>query len=636
MKATIFKNGREVNNPFYVEIEKIVGRIRSGKHKDTVLAIRATSDKERRNELKISLPAIVFASAECTGRGNDKITRHSGYSVHDFDKLSERELSELWERLVSDEHTHLLFRSPSGNGLKLVIKIPADLSTHRDYCRGIKTYFGDEPSFDYFEDEARVCFESWDENCYFNPNSKVFEQKITLPKPEVTAKKTENIDFTRIYEGLKKWLDRRGDCYVDGNKHKYLVKLAGACNRFGLDEREVVEAMIVDFSQATEETVKESDFEKLVRRIYRSASALHGTAEFDEKGDIVSKKDEKKIDESVFDLSVPAKDIIYVNDIREQMLTGFDNGFEKAGTTHFPSIDPHFGWMKGEVTVMGGIGNHGKSSMMLQLMLIKSIKEGDKWSIFSPEQYPPVYFYNDLIHSYVGLSPYKFHQNQMSKKQYMEALDFMHEHFFYMYPENDSPTPDYINERHMECIIKHKVAGCMTDPFNQLANDWAKFGRDDQYLDVFLSKEKRFALEENVYKIIVAHPSGSLKKVSAGNYNEGNYECPEPRNLAGGAMWENKCDNILSYYRPFYSTDKTDTTCEFRSQKIKKQKIVGIPGNVTMRFDRMSNRFTEENGYSPFAPVETAGEKPAFSNTYLDSFTRLNGVSHFDKKDAPF
>ncbi len=228
------------------------------------------------------------------------------------------------------------------------------------------------------------------------------------------------------------------------------------------------------------------------------------------------------------------------------------------------------------------------TTMMLQLCLIKSIKEDVKWGIFSPEQNPPIDFYKDLIHSYIGKSTESYHTNQMTDEEYERGMDFVNDHFFFVYPKDESPTPNYINERFSELIIKHKISGCITDPFNQLDNDYGKNGRDDIYISGYLSTEKRFALINDVYKIIIAHPKGNLTLNKAGNY-----ECPTEYNLAGGAMWANKCDNLLATYRPFYTQEKSNPSVEFRSQKIKKQKYVGIPGTVPLHFDIFSNRYIE-------------------------------------------
>ena len=101
-----------------------------------------------------------------------------------------------------------------------------------------------------------------------------------------------------------------------------------------------------------------------------------------------------------------------------------------------------------------------------------------------------------------------------------------------------------------------------------------------------------------MYNTIVVHPNSSLKKKT-----DGNYECPDVYDYAGGAMWGNKSDNICAIYRPLYTTDKANTETEFRSQKIKKQKLVGTPGTAILRYDRITGRYTEERGSSFVSPL---------------------------------
>jgi twinkle protein len=301
---------------------------------------------------------------------------------------------------------------------------------------------------------------------------------------------------------------------------------------------------------------------------------------------------------------LPLEDVLYLNMVRSQMLLEFKNGKQRGTTTYFKSIDPHFTWKKGQVTLMNGIPNHGKTTLMLQLMLIKSICEGDKWGVFSPENFPPNEFYDELIQTYIGkpTDPI-FGAKQMSQQEYEQGMDFINEHFYYLYPEKESPTPEYINARFKEMVIKHGVTGCLIDPFNQLDNDMSKAGRDDLYISKFLTEEKRFALKHDIYKIIIAHPS-KLQKLK-----EGGYAVPDPYDLHGGSMWNNKLDNILCTHRPNYWNDKTDTMVEFHSQKIKKQALVGIPGTVTLSFHRFSNRYLE-NGVSPFELIGTNRHLP--------------------------
>ena len=69
-------------------------------------------------------------------------------------------------------------------------------------------------------------------------------------------------------------------------------------------------------------------------------------------------------------------------------------------------------------------------------------------------------------------------------------MAFVNEHFFYIYPKDDAPTPDYMMKVFTETIIKYNIDGVVIDPFNQLDHD--RGGRDDIYLEKFYNKWKRF------------------------------------------------------------------------------------------------------------------------------------------------
>ncbi len=110
--------------------------------------------------------------------------------------------------------------------------------------------------------------------------------------------------------------------------------------------------------------------------------------------------------------------------------------------------------------------------------------------------------------------------------------------------------------------------------------------------------------------MITAHPSGKPTQNANGSLDR-----PNQWNLSGGNMWNNKCDNILSINRPNYFQDMSDTSVDFHSLKIKKQKLVGIPGTVPMVYDRRCNRYFiggQTALYDAFKTGETTEDKVPF------------------------
>lgn len=603
--VTIFPNIYRTKDPHHVSIWKIFDRIRTGKVKEQVEKIRSCGSKEERHELKKQLPSVCFAGS-FKHRDNHGIIEHAGFICLDFDHLvSEEKLLEFKEKLKKSRYVFAAFISPSGDGMKVIVRIPKDIENHSKYAEALGKWFRqDDQKVDELKDIARVCYESYDPDIYVNENALVFDV-VSKPKPVVMEHTSEGdkiADPHMVFRNLKKWADDR-DSYHDGNKHKFLVKLACACNRFGL-EQEFVVSKLKEGYQGVASWVDSDDFHDIVRRVYITYEEQHGGSHWTVKGEMCD-----------YDPDGKARDVIYVNDIRADMLSSFYKGDSRGETTYFKTLDRHWTWKRGEVTLMHGAPNQGKSILMLQLMLLKSINEKVKWGIFSPEQNPPIDFYKDLIHMYIGKSTEPWHKYRMSEKEFNQGMDFMQEHFYFVYPKDESPTPQYINDRFSELIIKHGIDGCLIDPFNQLDNDWASAGgRDDQYISAFGAKEKRYALTKQVYKIIIAHPKGGMSKLTEKDcdkdlQNAGNYRCADMYDIAGGAMWGNKMDNVLCAYQPYFQTRISNPTklmsdagkflrmTQFKSQKIKKQKLIGIPGTANLIFNPKEFRYYEEVGY---------------------------------------
>lgn len=608
--VTIFPNIFKTREPYHISLRKAFDRIKNGKSRQLVEKIRNCDDKKERHELKKSLPSICFAG-KFKHRDNHGIVEHSGTICLDFDHFpSHDKLLEFKESLKRNKYVMAAFISPSGDGMKVIVRVPKSIENHSKYAESLGKWFKqDQQKVDDLKDVARVCYESYDPDIYINEKSAVYDV-LTRKKPTLMefAPEGEKIkDPHTIFRNLKKWADGR-DSYYDGNKYNFLVKLACACNRFGL-EADFVAAKLIENYQDKASWVDSNDFYDIVKRIYITYEEYHAKSFWTTKEGMLD-----------FDPDSRARDVIYLDDIVNEMLTSFYKGDSKGETTFFKTIDRHWSWKLGEVSLMHGAPNHGKSILMLQLMLLKSIHTGVKWGIFSPEQNPPIDFYKDLIHMFIGKSTEPFHKHRMTDKEFIKGMDFMKEHFYFLYPKDDSPTPQYINDRFSELIIKENIKGCLIDPFNQLDNDWASAGgRDDQYISIFGAKEKRFALTNNVYKIIIAHPKGGLDKLTEKNQdpdlkNSGNYRCPDIYDIAGGAMWGNKMDNILATYQPFFQTRMTSSRKEgdnnlsehgkhlrmtqFRSQKIKKPKLIGIPGTANLVFNIKQFRYYEEEGYS--------------------------------------
>jgi len=279
--------------------------------------------------------------------------------------------------------------------------------------------------------------------------------------------------------------------------------------------------------------------------------------------------------------NIPVQGIYYVEDVFPSMLDNFRKGVRLAPTTRFGDFDDYFRWKKGEINLFTGYANWGKTFFVLQLMLTKSLYDGWKWAIFSPENFPANDFYDDLVEMYAG----KF-LDQMTEEEYVLACGFINDHIFYVYPDEEHDIVS-IHEKFRYLILKKGVDGVLIDPFNQLDKTQRPYERDDQYLSVVLKDIKRFALLNAVSYNIIAHPKNPT-------YGQGK-ELPvvDIYDLHGGSMWGNKMDNIITYHRPNFHINKSDPMVKVYVQKVKRKRTGGNHGEVDMKLVWTSKRYCD-------------------------------------------
>ena len=580
MNCTIYKNIFD-KQPHIISVAVALNRIKTGKSKDKVLEIRNQIDKERSSRLKANLPSICF-SGEFKEREDKKIIKHSGFICLDFDAIDD--VIDFKSQICTNNYIYACWVSPSGNGIKALVKI-ADGTKHRQHFQSLQEQFPDiDPSG---INESRVCYESWDEDIFINEKAEIYKSIKSVTKEILTKKKEENESFRKLLV----WIMNKGGAFVSGERNIFLFKLASACCRFGISESETIRLCANEFNIGGE-SFSFSELEKVVKSAYRSNANVSNTATFDSERLITTTtRSEVEINADLYDQSIRPKDVIFGEDVKSEALKIYDSGYESLFVLGIPEIDEHFKFKRGEITLLSGIGNYGKSTVLKYILLIRVIKYGEKFAFFSPEDNPAAEFYHDLVEIIAGmrLSPESMYR--VSRNTYEEIYDFVSKHIFYVYPKSISPTPEYIKERFLELIFKEKVDGCIIDPFNQMTNEYAKSGgRSDKYLETFLADCSRFAQNNSIYFVIVAHPT----KLQKGN--DGNYPCPDVFDIADGAMWNNKMDNILIYHRPNHQTDPESTLCELHTKKIRRQRVVGKKGVVSFSLQRGLRRFMFSNG----------------------------------------
>ena len=579
MIATIFKNIFS-KEPHFITIEKALERIKSGSSKELVTEIRNTLDKEKANKIKLNLPSVCFSGKFGNDRKDEQLIEHSGFIVLDFDDISE--LRDKQTDIISHDFVYACWVSPSGNGLKALVKI-ADGTKHREHFQSLQEVF---PEIDRSGiNVSRVCYESFDPEIYVNDKASVFAKAKKIEK--ITVTENQNVDDSENFRRILKWLTNKNDAFVTGERNTYIFKLASACCRFGIDENAALGLISAEYTVSNDFTM--SEMKSAVKSGYRANKNNFGTASI-QKEKLVSKETNYEIDvkrefteENGENYRI--EDVVYGIDVKDRALSINEKGFEKIMGVGIPELDYLFKPKRGEITLLTGIGNYGKTAWQKSQILGRIIMFGEKIATFSPEDTPAEEYFHDFVEMLLGCECTPFNPNRPSNEVYEAAYDFISKHIFYISAEMLSPTPQYIKEKFLELIVQEKVDFCCIDPFNQMTNDYKGFGgRTDKYLETLLADFSRFAKKNDVYFWVIAHPKLMERDKT------GNYKCPDVFDVADGAMWNNKMDNILVYHRPFAQTDPNNPLAEFHSKKIKK-KSVGRKGFMLVEYVWERRRF---------------------------------------------
>jgi len=236
---TIFKNIRDTSTPFYRHIDVVLNRIKIGSSKEIIDRVQSENDKTKRNEIKKELPAICF-SGTFTKRADNAIVEHSGIICLDFDGYpSKKAMLDQKKKLTTDPYVYSVFVSPSGDGLKALVKIPKDTENHVNYFNSLKNHFDSEYFDKTSKNISRVCYESYDKNIYINNDSIVWDKIEQIEYKEMDkAFSKPTIPITnenKIVDILMNWWTKRYGM-VDGERNQNVYILAAAFNDYGINK----------------------------------------------------------------------------------------------------------------------------------------------------------------------------------------------------------------------------------------------------------------------------------------------------------------------------------------------------------------------------------------------------------------
>lgn len=198
--VSVFASATATTPSNHLALSIVLNSIRDGEYRSVITRLRPFADaaelawRERNGQgnktepehkydaQKKQLPAATF-SGQFSYRRESSLERHSGILLVDLDHVED--LDSLRLVVEFDPHTAFCFISPSGHGLKVGLRI--DPERHRESFAAAETYYREMLGAELdkaCKDPSRLCFLSWDDALYVNPDAVVLEIPERAPEPE--------------------------------------------------------------------------------------------------------------------------------------------------------------------------------------------------------------------------------------------------------------------------------------------------------------------------------------------------------------------------------------------------------------------------------------------------------------------
>ncbi len=201
-------------------IIEFLNSVKHGTFKHLIDPINNETDKKKRKKLKENtLPYVTISGTFPEVRNKDGLNKHSGFICLDIDDSAD--IAKDWENITSDKHTYGAFKSASGLGIAVIVKI--NPKKHLESFLALEKYYLE--NFQIILDKSckdvtRPRFVSNDPNAHINEKADTF--KDYLKKKDVVKKLPQIItgkkDIDYIIEQVR---DRR----VDITRSSYAIWL---------------------------------------------------------------------------------------------------------------------------------------------------------------------------------------------------------------------------------------------------------------------------------------------------------------------------------------------------------------------------------------------------------------------------
>lgn len=561
------------HEPYHCPVNRAIERIRDGAIKHTVEQIRQADPETAKRLKRDQLPCILFAG-KFSKRNDASLEQHSGLTILDFDHV---DVDQTKAELAKFPWIFLAFRSPSGDGVKAVAKIPADSDKHRGYFKGIQKELSHLQGFDPTSiNPSRICFESYDPDIYVNLNASDFTGYVSdepKPEPKQPERKALVTDYVKLNQAVQLIIQA-----PNGQKHAALLKASRLCGGW-------VAGGQVDYQDALQ-ALQKAIGSREVDDIQQAYKTIQDGLKHGMEAPLVN-EEVNLIDDDFSFVSTEQDEASYLGMVRTQTLP-------QGLSTGYPDFDRHFRFKRGNLVIVNGHDNVGKSSFLWYMAVLANVLHGWRWILYCAENSEPQ-VRKQLIQFRAGKA-----LHEMNPVEYDHHMRWAYENFTIIKSEK-------IVTAHELLIMATKVNArsfhdaFLIDPYNALDLDLENTKMNSHEYHYRVTSEFRaFSKRHQTAIYLNCH---AVTEALRRTHKDGPYTnypmAPNKADTEGGGKFANRADDFLTIHR--YTQHPTDyNLTEVHVRKIKETETGGRP---TLKDDPI--KFKMEKGiHGFFNPID--------------------------------
>ncbi|XP_010478498.1 PREDICTED: twinkle homolog protein, chloroplastic/mitochondrial [Camelina sativa] len=263
------------------------------------------------------------------------------------------------------------------------------------------------------------------------------------------------------------------------------------------------------------------------------------------------------------------------------------HGYEYGVSTGWKTLDNFYSVVPGELTVVTGVPNSGKSEWIDALLCNLNHSVGWKFALCSMENKVRDHG-RKLLEKHVQKpffdANYGRAVQRMNVEELEEGKEWLNDTFSLIRCEMDSlPNIEWVLERAKAAVLRYGIRGLVIDPYNELDHQRTTRQTETEYVSQMLTKIKRFSQHHSCHVWFVAHPK---------QLQQWDGSAPNLYDISGSAHFINKCDNGIVIHRNRDEKAGPLDLVQICVRKVR-NKVAGQIGDAYLCYDRATGLYSD-------------------------------------------